>query len=116
MSRHMVKPVFLLLVLLSLLQPANLVNAATPCAPFEGGRVDFTFSLPDDTPEDRARLQQIKQKIMQHLGDHIYADDATTSLEDRVVELLRRRGLSLGAAEVATAGIQAAGEDKAALR
>lgn len=40
MSRHMVKPVFLLLVLLSLLQPANLVNAATPCAPFEGGRVD----------------------------------------------------------------------------
>lgn len=36
----MVKSVVLFAVLVSLLQTANPVSAATPCAPFEGGRVD----------------------------------------------------------------------------
>lgn len=70
---------------------------------FEGGRVDFTFSLPDDTPKDRARLQALKKQIMQHLGEHIYADDQT-SLEEKLVELLAARGETLALAEVAGGG------------
>ena len=75
---------------------------------FEGGRVDFTFSLPDDTPQDRARLRQLEQKILAHLGDHVYADDAT-SLEACVVGLLAARQATLALAEVASGGSLAAG-------
>jgi nicotinamide-nucleotide amidase len=75
---------------------------------FEGSRVDFTFSLPGDSAEDRARLQELKAKIMQYLGDNIYADDETTSLEDHVVKLLENRGQTLALAEVGSGGALAA--------
>ena len=75
---------------------------------FEGGRVDFTFSLPDDTPPDRARLEALKQKILEHLGDHVYAADET-SLEQHVVGLLEARKANLALAEVASGGSLAAG-------
>ncbi len=70
---------------------------------FQGSRVDFTFSLPNDTPRDRARLQDAKQKIMKHLGEYVYADDET-SLEQRVVELLEARGATLALAEAGSGG------------
>ena len=75
---------------------------------FSGSRVDFTFSLPGDTPRDRARLQQLKQKILEHLGDHVYADDET-SLEQSVIALLQERGATLALAEVHSGGSLAAG-------
>ncbi|HUT95533.1 MAG TPA: molybdopterin-binding protein [Thermoguttaceae bacterium] len=75
---------------------------------FEGGRVDFTFSLPDDTPQDRARLEELKQKILEHLGDYVYAA-AETSLEEHVVGLLEARKATLALAEVASGGSLAAG-------
>jgi nicotinamide-nucleotide amidase len=84
--------------------PADITLASQ----FEGGRVDFTFSLPDDTPEDRARLDNLKQKISQHLGDYLYAYDGT-SLEQHVVSLLEKRGDTLVLAEVGSGGSLAAG-------
>jgi len=75
---------------------------------FEGSRVDFTFSLPGDTAEDRARLQQLKTRIMEFLGDSIYADEETTSLEDHIVKLLEARGQTLALAEVGSGGALAA--------
>ncbi len=75
---------------------------------FEGSRVDFTFSLPGDTAEDRARLQALKAKIMEFLRDSIYADDETTSLEDHIAKLLEARGQTLALAEVGSGGALAA--------
>ena len=79
----------------------------TVSSQFDGGRVDFTFSLPEDTPQDRARLQELKHKIMQHLGEYVYADDET-SLEKHVLKLLKARGDSLALAEAGSGGNLAA--------
>ena len=84
--------------------PPEIITASQ----FEGGRVDFTFSLPEDTSADRARLQELKEKITEHLGDSIYADKAATSLEMHVLELLERRGATLSVAEVSSGGALAA--------
>jgi nicotinamide-nucleotide amidase len=70
---------------------------------FEGGRVDFTFSLPEDTPQYRAKLQELEQKIMKYLGEYIYADDQT-SLEQRVLGLLKARSENLALAETGSGG------------
>jgi len=75
---------------------------------FEGGRVDFTFSLPQDTPEDRARLAELGDKIAQHLGDSLYARDATITLETCVMRLLETRDETIALAEVGTGGALAA--------
>jgi nicotinamide-nucleotide amidase len=80
----------------------------TTSSQFEGSRVDFTFSLPNDTPGDRARLQELKAGIVQHLGENLYADDETTSLEDCVVGLLAARGQTLVLAEIGSGGTLAA--------
>jgi nicotinamide-nucleotide amidase len=74
---------------------------------FEGSRVDFVFSLPEDTPQDRARLLELKQKIMKNLGENIYADDET-SLEEHVLKLLNARSQTLALAEVGSGGALAA--------
>jgi nicotinamide-nucleotide amidase len=74
---------------------------------FEAGRVEFTFSLPDDAPQNRARLQQLKEKIIKHLGEYVYADD-DTSLEEHVVKLIEARGGTLALAEAGSGGSLAA--------
>ena len=74
---------------------------------FDGGRVDFTFSLPDDTPRDRERLAQLKDKILGQLADSIYADDGST-LEECVAQLLKDRGEMLVLVESASGGSLAA--------
>jgi len=84
--------------------PADIILASQ----FEGGRVDFTFSLPDDTPKDRARLDDLRKKISEHLGDYLYAFDGT-SLEQHVVSLLQKRGATLALVEVGSGGSLAAG-------
>jgi nicotinamide-nucleotide amidase len=75
----------------------------TVSSQFEGSRVDFTFSLPNDTPRDRTRLGELKQEVMKHLGEYVYADD-DTSLEQHVVELLEARGETLALAEAGSGG------------
>ena len=70
---------------------------------FEGGRVDFTFSLPEDTPQERARLQELKKEIMKYLGEYVYSDDET-SLEEHIFNLLKARGETLALAEAGSGG------------
>jgi nicotinamide-nucleotide amidase len=79
----------------------------TVSSQFEGSRVDFTFSLPVDTPQDRARLLELKKKIMKHLGEYVYAEDET-SLEEHVLKLLKKRGERLALAEAGSGGTLAA--------
>jgi len=79
----------------------------TVSSQFEGSRVDFTFSLPEDTPQDRARLLELKNEVMKHLGEYVYADDET-SLEEHVLKLLKARGERLALAEAGSGGTLAA--------
>jgi nicotinamide-nucleotide amidase len=79
----------------------------TVSSQFDGSRVDFTFSLPGDTPQDQTRLEKLKATILEHLGGSVYADDET-SLEQRVVQLLAERNVTLGLAEVGSGGSFAA--------
>jgi nicotinamide-nucleotide amidase len=74
---------------------------------FDGSRVDFTFSLPGDTPQDQTRLEKLKATILEHLGNNVYAN-GEMSLEQRIVELLADRNMTLGLAEVASGGSLAA--------
>jgi nicotinamide-nucleotide amidase len=71
---------------------------------FESGRVDFTFSLPDDTPENRRRLDALKEQLLRHLGDYVYATDETT-LEQHVLQRLASRRETLAVAEAGSGGI-----------
>ncbi len=73
---------------------------------FEGGRVDYTFSLPDDTPEDRVELERLEHTIVQQFGDAVYATDGA-SLEERVLQRLVERGQKLALLEIATGGVLA---------
>jgi competence/damage-inducible protein CinA-like protein len=75
----------------------------TVSSQFEGSRVDFTFSLPEDTPQYRARLLELEQKIMKHLGEYVYADDET-SLEEHILKLLKARGETLALVEAGSGG------------
>lgn len=70
---------------------------------FGGGRVDFTFSLPDDTPENRKRLEQLKQAIVKCLGANIYGDGDTT-LEEHVIAQLKARHETLALVEIGSDG------------
>ena len=70
---------------------------------FQGGRVDFTFSLSHDTAEERTRLRELKLKVLKHLGEYVYAT-GTMTLEERVIQLLRAKGSTLALAEVGSGG------------
>lgn len=74
---------------------------------FDGGRVDYTFSLPSDTPTNRARLKELGAKVVSKLGDYFYADDGS-SLEDLVANRLQARQATLALAEVSSGGSLAA--------
>ena len=84
-----------------------LASDITVSSQFQGSRVDFTFSLPDDTPRDRARLKKLKQEIMKHLGEYVYAQ-GEISLEEHVLKLLEAQGATLVLAEVSSGGSLAA--------
>jgi len=74
---------------------------------FEGGRVDFTFSLPSSTPAAEVTLARLKEQIRGRLGEYLYADDGS-SLEDTVIRKLQAAGGTLALAEVCTGGQLAA--------
>lgn len=78
---------------------------------FDGLRVDFTFTLPEDTAAARKRLDELKQQILAipQLRDSLYAEDPVTTLEDHVLSLLERRGAKLAVVELASGGRVAAG-------
>lgn len=70
---------------------------------FQGGRVDFTFSLPDDTPQSHDRLQKLRDQIMKYLSDNMYGE-GDTSLEQHIVNLLAKRGERLVLVEAGSGG------------
>ena len=70
---------------------------------FADGRVDFTFSLSDDTPENRARLERLRGEVSKALGTNIYAFGKTT-LEQCVIDALKKRGQTLALVEVGSGG------------
>lgn len=74
---------------------------------FESSRVDFTFSLPGNTPDDRERLKRLGESIREHLGEYIYADEGS-SLEQVVARKWSRGRRKVVIAEVATGGQLAA--------
>ena len=79
---------------------------------FGGGRVDFTFSLPDDTPANRRRLDELKRAVVECLGENIYGEGDTT-LEGHVIELLATRGETLALVEIGSDGALIAALDGA---
>jgi competence/damage-inducible protein CinA-like protein len=87
----------------TLKQHIPLAPDITTASQFEGGRVDFTFSLPDDTPQNRVRLESLKQQMQQHLGENLYAV-GETSLEEVVIQLLAKRGKTLALGEAGSGG------------
>jgi nicotinamide-nucleotide amidase len=70
---------------------------------FDAERVDVTFSLPQDTAEQRARMDRLEQQIRGVLGTNIYASDGA-SLEDVVVRALKAKGAGLLIVDLATGG------------
>jgi len=80
---------------------------------FEGGRVDFTFSLPQNSATNEARLRAIADRVRAVLGDRIYAE-GDTSLEEVVVGGLARGNRTLALAEVGSGGGLAASLHRAA--
>lgn len=92
-------------------QQAPLPPGVLVSSQFEGGRVDFSFTLPGDNDENRARLETLRQQTLACLGDSIYACDDTTTLEQHVVSLLQQRELTLAIAEAGSGGSLAAALD-----
>lgn len=88
-------------------EKVKLPEAVTMFSQFEGGRVDFTFDLPLDGAEEKARLEDLKRQMLEHLGPYIYATDETT-LEQHVAGLLASKNASLALAEVGSGGALAA--------
>lgn len=74
---------------------------------FEGSRVDFTFAMPHDTPEERAKLETLKSQIARRFGESIYAFGDET-LEGVVLAAMAERGMSLAIVEVGSGGALAA--------
>jgi len=70
---------------------------------FEGGRVDFFFSLPNNDTASEATLSKLKEQIRGLLSDYLYAED-DSSLEEVVIRKLQAAGGALALAEVATGG------------
>jgi nicotinamide-nucleotide amidase len=74
---------------------------------FEGARVDFTFSLPKDTPPDRTRLREVADRLRRAMPDAIYAEGNQT-LEQVVAARLLANHITLALAEVGSGGALAA--------
>ena len=85
--------------------PADVMTSSQ----FEGGRVDFTFSLPRDTPEDRATTQGAAETR----SSSTWATPSMPRTKRRrwkthVMKLLEARGQTLTLAEVGSGGALAA--------
>lgn len=81
-----------------------LPNGVILSSQFDGSRVDFTFSLPEESDGNRRQLEDLRQRILRQFGERIYAMDEDTSLEDVVIDLLKRREGKLALAEIASGG------------
>jgi nicotinamide-nucleotide amidase len=76
------------------LLPPNVISTST----FEGGRVDFSFSLKEDSAAARTTIQSIVEGLTRYLGNHIYST-AGDSLEKVAWETMRPAGGTIVIAE-----------------
>jgi nicotinamide-nucleotide amidase len=74
---------------------------------FDGGRVDFSFSLAGHSTADRRQLEELTAAIQKQLGQYLYATDDST-LEDVVVAAFLERNASLVVSEIGSGGVVAA--------
>jgi nicotinamide mononucleotide (NMN) deamidase PncC len=81
----------------------SIARDVTVTSLFEASRVDFTFTLPGNTAADKAMLAQLKEDVLEHLGEYFYAADGST-LEQVVAEQLVRKGGKLVLAEIGSGG------------
>ncbi len=88
-------------------EQVTMPEQVTMLSQFETGRVDFSFSLPEDTPVARRQLDELREQLLACLGDYIYGFDDIT-LEQTVLERLRNRGETIVIAEVGSGGAVAA--------
>lgn len=93
----------------TLKQQIHLPSDIMQTSQFTAGRVDFTFSLPGNTPEEKRRLDDLRRDLDKYLGDHIYAHDEKTTLEETVIQRLADRNESVVLAELGSGGAMAAG-------
>lgn len=71
---------------------------------FDGMRVDFFFTLPEKSDTAQLKLTALKKSLQQNLGNHIYALDGSTSLEDVVLGKFHKSGRKLLILDNATGG------------
>jgi nicotinamide-nucleotide amidase len=85
--------------------PAQLMQTSQ----FASGRVDFSFSLPGNGTADQQELQKLRADLKRVLGDHIYAFDATTTLEEAVATQFAEHQQKIVLVEIGSGGAIAAG-------
>lgn len=83
--------------------PPDLITASY----FDANRVDYTLSLPDDSPDAVARLKALEAELIKHIGEYMYADDGST-LEAAILKKLAEKNAALATAEVGSGGAIAA--------
>ena len=71
---------------------------------FDGSRVDFTFSLPEENGANRRKLEDLKEAILKEFRKEVYATEGETSLEDVIISLLKKQDARLQLAEMASGG------------
>ncbi|MCX8157017.1 MAG: molybdopterin-binding protein [Verrucomicrobiae bacterium] len=79
--------------------PPGLIVGST----FDGSRVDFTFTLPEDSAAAREALEGLKEQLKKVLGDNIYAFGPET-LEEVICRQLKERGWRLAVVEMGSGG------------
>lgn len=88
-------------------QNMTLPDDLTIASQFELGRVDFTFSLFGNSPEEKERLKSLEREFLKYVGENFYSDDGS-SLEDCIAGVLANKKFSIVTAEVGSGGSIAA--------
>lgn len=81
----------------------NLPPEVRVASTFEAGRVDLTFYGHSGLPGIRENLPALRDRMLEHLGQHVYSVDGST-LEETILRRLADRKATLAVAEVATGG------------
>lgn len=85
-------------------QHVRLPEGVAISSQFDGMRVDFTFSLPEENGANRRKLEDLREAILKEFREEVYATDGATSLEDVIIRLLKKQDARLQLAEIASGG------------
>lgn len=81
----------------------NLPEDVKIASTFDAARVDLTFYGTSSSDRVHKKLLELRDKVLVHLGKHVYSVNGST-LEERIFELLANRKSGLMVAEVSTGG------------